>query len=1315
MDESSTGSVEDLYSGLCTGPVVKTDMSDIDCLTSERGEPSLALINAGNHRERSQKQLNQNNPISDQDEEHEDDDALVIDAQDDPESAAETGSGGGDVMADGSKDAGGLALRRAHYSEDFAALESGEWRLQSNTECSTSDKTFTESLEKIRDLATAITSETEEATSDINDDEDGIEYSATISEGEANRGLTKSPNSSGEDVCGDQSDDSSVAVNLEGDTDLEDEPPINSNEPVEEHDIRKDKVDDTRKPMQHAVRKEEDALSALNSVLDILCKGKHGHTQDPDTLGTQCGDEFDLNTTYKNLYENLEELSSGESSIPNDVDSNDAMIENLLEAASEVSSGEDEMLKRNETIVENPAVTNEGTLENDNKENGPIEKDTGNGGPDKSVDRVEKNNADSDAPLSAPIQSDVKTNGTVSSFKLKRKSGLEEGELSDSNSEASHTSRRMHRLKRKRREKERIGLGGLALSGGRLLKLTKVTKVLVGVDARSSRTCTVSPLPGRLSPGLSGDYSSSDSDSPVKAPLVVDHRSTLMRKMLVASPSPLREDSNTPAQSTSVALSSTTGTVPIVPSESVGPWKKPSGSSKHRNYRQSGNDVTATNHLQTTLTVVASTGTGKKKRPDREVYQVRKRRSRSRSTIARSGGSKRHSDSRSKRRKRSLSVERDRGRSRSTRRRSRSRSRSSIDKRKKNKTRRRSTEKKSKKKKKAKGHKKTRVGDRSRTRSVSSSNRGTRDGSRRSLESKKSKKRSPNRSLSRSRSRSLYLSGRDSAMSKDDGVNKKKSSKSPEILTKRRKRKAHNKPLKDRIGEVVVIHSSRENTPTGQGDASGNDKNEKDIMEASNKETKEKLISAKGENLVINVNFKKSKLMNIFGDDASDEETVEKSSKDDKIGIKSSGVSPGNGKKASPLGKGPQTPPSNTADDVYDPCEPLADSPGGTATPTNDERDQQPVQQFQPTRIPGLGSPSPPTGGRDSPATLPSLGHGKPTVAVLPIVDNKSPRTKDQRGRRSPLKVQQPPQPPLPPPQSRDKPPSPAPPPALAPPPVPSFLFSQPPPSVQPQYIVMNPYLVNPYHAMMPMQAATAPLVASAAPVAQVSLTAATVSRDSGLRPPEGSPYSPGESPLFNDPITPPTPLSAEETGGTSPAAVSRSRGGGVFDQIAAGVARQPKRKEKKKHKVVVKTAGQLMAESGGDGADGADRERYVRMDESQMKILDELPSSAVELQVKEKFLQKLHRQERVVEEVKLALKPFYNKKQVSKDDYKLIMKKCVPKICHNKNGEINPAKIKALVEGYVKKFRHSNRKHKQAPSQTSQSNTTSAGAAGNS
>nr|XP_034829405.1 PHD and RING finger domain-containing protein 1-like [Maniola hyperantus] len=99
-----------------------------------------------------------------------------------------------------------------------------------------------------------------------------------------------------------------------------------------------------------------------------------------------------------------------------------------------------------------------------------------------------------------------------------------------------------------------------------------------------------------------------------------------------------------------------------------------------------------------------------------------------------------------------------------------------------------------------------------------------------------------------------------------------------------------------------------------------------------------------------------------------------------------------------------------------------------------------------------------------------------------------------------------------------------------------------------------------------------------------------------------------------------------------------------------------------------------------------------VKLDDDNLKILDELPSSAVELQVKSKFLKKLNRQERVVEEVKLVLKPHYNKKRVTKEEYKDILRRAVPKICHNKSGEINPTKIQALVEAYVKKFR---KKHK--------------------
>lgn len=82
-----------------------------------------------------------------------------------------------------------------------------------------------------------------------------------------------------------------------------------------------------------------------------------------------------------------------------------------------------------------------------------------------------------------------------------------------------------------------------------------------------------------------------------------------------------------------------------------------------------------------------------------------------------------------------------------------------------------------------------------------------------------------------------------------------------------------------------------------------------------------------------------------------------------------------------------------------------------------------------------------------------------------------------------------------------------------------------------------------------------------------------------------------------------------------------------------------------------------------------------------------------MELQVKEKFLKKLNRQERVVEEVRLALKPYYTSKRISKGDYKEILRKCVPKICHTKSGEINPIKIKEMVKGYVKKFRYQHKK----------------------
>ncbi|XP_071955461.1 uncharacterized protein [Antedon mediterranea] len=86
----------------------------------------------------------------------------------------------------------------------------------------------------------------------------------------------------------------------------------------------------------------------------------------------------------------------------------------------------------------------------------------------------------------------------------------------------------------------------------------------------------------------------------------------------------------------------------------------------------------------------------------------------------------------------------------------------------------------------------------------------------------------------------------------------------------------------------------------------------------------------------------------------------------------------------------------------------------------------------------------------------------------------------------------------------------------------------------------------------------------------------------------------------------------------------------------------------------------------------------------------EDIESSAVELQNKnsrERYLKKLHHQERVVEEVKLAIKPYYQRKEIDKNDYKEILKRSVNQVCHSKSGEINPVKIRRLIDGYVKKF----------------------------
>ncbi|KAM4617323.1 LOW QUALITY PROTEIN: PHD and RING finger domain-containing protein 1 [Discoglossus pictus] len=79
-----------------------------------------------------------------------------------------------------------------------------------------------------------------------------------------------------------------------------------------------------------------------------------------------------------------------------------------------------------------------------------------------------------------------------------------------------------------------------------------------------------------------------------------------------------------------------------------------------------------------------------------------------------------------------------------------------------------------------------------------------------------------------------------------------------------------------------------------------------------------------------------------------------------------------------------------------------------------------------------------------------------------------------------------------------------------------------------------------------------------------------------------------------------------------------------------------------------------------------------------------------------EEYMKKLHMQERAVEEVKLAIKPFYQKREITKEEYKEILRKAVQKICHSKSGEINPVKVVNLVKAYVDRYKHL-RKHKKS------------------
>ncbi|XP_077356799.1 uncharacterized protein scaf11 isoform X2 [Festucalex cinctus] len=67
--------------------------------------------------------------------------------------------------------------------------------------------------------------------------------------------------------------------------------------------------------------------------------------------------------------------------------------------------------------------------------------------------------------------------------------------------------------------------------------------------------------------------------------------------------------------------------------------------------------------------------------------------------------------------------------------------------------------------------------------------------------------------------------------------------------------------------------------------------------------------------------------------------------------------------------------------------------------------------------------------------------------------------------------------------------------------------------------------------------------------------------------------------------------------------------------------------------------------------------------------------------------------QEKAINEVKTAIKPYYQKKEITKEEYKEIVRKAVEKVCHSKSGEVNSSKVANLVKAYVDKYKHARKK----------------------
>ncbi|XP_077121510.1 protein SCAF11 isoform X2 [Ranitomeya variabilis] len=95
----------------------------------------------------------------------------------------------------------------------------------------------------------------------------------------------------------------------------------------------------------------------------------------------------------------------------------------------------------------------------------------------------------------------------------------------------------------------------------------------------------------------------------------------------------------------------------------------------------------------------------------------------------------------------------------------------------------------------------------------------------------------------------------------------------------------------------------------------------------------------------------------------------------------------------------------------------------------------------------------------------------------------------------------------------------------------------------------------------------------------------------------------------------------------------------------------------------------------------------------SSVKYITQKESVTVESSADSYKKEKIQIQERAAHEVKVAIKQYYQNKEITKDEYKEIVKKAVDKVCHSKSGEVDSTKVATLVKAYVDKYKHSRKK----------------------